>query len=55
VCGEDGWNAPGALATWVGSVAEALRDLVAGRLPEDPGYFWFVDGNGRHARPLRRS
>jgi hypothetical protein len=55
VCGESGWHTPGALATWVGNVAEALRDLVAGRLPEAPGHFWFVDGDGRHARPLRRS
>jgi hypothetical protein len=48
------WHAPGALATWTGNVADALRDLVAGRLPMSDGGFWFVDGDGRHLRPIRQ-
>ncbi len=43
-----------ALATWVGNVADAMQDLVAGRLPETPGDFWFVSGDGRHARRKQR-
>ena len=48
------WTAPGAAACWVGNVADAMHDLVAGRLPAVPGAFWFVDGDGRHARPQER-
>jgi len=48
------WNAPGALATWTGNVADALRDLIAGRLPMSDGGFWFVDGDWRHLRPIRQ-
>jgi hypothetical protein len=55
VCEGSGWSAPGALATWAVNVADALADLVAGRLPETPDDFWFVDGDGRRTRPKQRS
>jgi hypothetical protein len=54
VCGGHDWSTPGALASWTSSVADAMHDLIAGCLPDVPGAFWFVDGDGRHARPTRR-
>jgi hypothetical protein len=32
----------------------AMGDLVAGRLPETPGNFWFASGNGRRAILVHR-
>ncbi len=54
VCAGQHWSTPGASATWAGNVADALRDLVAGRLPDDAGSFWWVDGDGRHLLPKQR-
>jgi hypothetical protein len=54
VCEGHGWYVPGALATWTGHVADTLHDLVAGHLPPPSGGFWFVDGDGRRLRPVRR-
>jgi hypothetical protein len=54
VCEGSGWSTPGAAASWVGNVADAMHDLVTGCLPGVPGAFWFVDGDGRHTRPKRR-
>jgi len=54
VCHGQAWYTPGAAAAWVGNVADAIRDLIEGRLPEVPGAFWFVDGEGRHAYPKHR-
>jgi hypothetical protein len=53
-CEGNSWSAPGALVTWVDNVADAMHDLVAGHLPETPEDFWFVDGDGRHARRKQR-
>jgi hypothetical protein len=53
-CEGNSWSTPGALVTWVGNVADAVQDLVAGRLPETPEDFWFVNGDGRHARRKQR-
>ena len=54
VCAGHSWYVPAALATWAGNVADAMHDLVAGRLPPPAGGFWFVDGDGRRIRPVRR-
>lgn len=54
-CAGNTWYVPGALATWTGHVADALHDLVAGRLPLPSEGFWFVDGDGRRILPVHRS
>ncbi|MGD0244315.1 MAG: hypothetical protein ABSB59_28885 [Streptosporangiaceae bacterium] len=54
VCEGQSWYVPGALATWTGHVADALHDLVAGRLPPPSAGFWFVDGDGRRIHPVHR-
>ena len=54
-CAGNTWYVPGALATWTGHVADALHDLVTGRLPLPSEGFWFVDGDGRRIRPVHRS
>jgi hypothetical protein len=48
------WSTPGAAPSWAGNVADAMHDLVAGCLPDVPGAFWFVDGDGRHTRQKQR-
>jgi hypothetical protein len=53
-CEGQSWYVPGALATWTSNVTDALRDLIAGRLPPPAGGSWFVDGDGRHLRPTRQ-
>jgi hypothetical protein len=54
VCEGYVWSTPGAAPSWAGNVADAMHDLVAGCLPDVPGAFWFVDGDGRHTRPKQR-